>query len=253
MAAGRFDRAPTLLVSAVLHVAAGLAIWYFWPKTPPQPFEFGNGVAINVITEASGQSEATPTPAVEQATTPTPAPEEAPPTPAPPTPEPAAPAPPPKSFITPSKPQPAVRNTAAPGCRADDFLCSASAALKPGGKPKAPPGPEKAGGDTHKRVGTYDSLTGGEQADFAGPLGQVWEKNCLVLGGARADVYIEVVIGPNGYFTEQPKARAGTPTDQYTQAAVTRAIAALKKVEPYKVPPRFTEFRTSFHFDPKGC
>ena len=253
MMRGTFDRAPSLLVSAVVHGAVGLAIFLFWPKTPPQQFQFGSGVPINVVTESPATRPAEEAEVVQEAATELPVPD---PIPTPPAPNPT-PKPMPKDFIAPTKPS-AAPNRNGPGNAKpaeDDFLNSTASVLNKGGSrpSNAPQGQSQREKDLKRREGTYADLSAGEKVDFSGPLGSVWEGNCLVLGGARYDVYIEVVIGPNGYFKEPPRAKAGTPTDAYTQAAVTRAIAALKKVEPYKVPPRFADFRTSFHFDPKFC
>jgi hypothetical protein len=253
MARGRFELTPSLLASALVHGAVGLAIFLFWPKTPPSPIQFGEGVPINIVSESQAPSQADEGPVVQPAATETPVPE---PVPTPPSPSPA-PVVAPKDFMTPSKPVPAQRPRAPGGQRPAEpsFEEQTQQALSKGGGPRssAPQGHTQKATDTQAHVGTYDSLSAGEKVNFAGQVGTVWEKNCLVLGGAKYDVFIEVVIGPNGYFTEQPKARAGTPSDFYTQAAVTRAIAALKKIEPFQVPSRFSEFRTTFHFDPKSC
>jgi hypothetical protein len=267
MARGLFERTPSLLASAVIHGAVGLAIFLFWPKTPPPQFEFGQGVPINIVAAASAPRAAEQADVVQQAATEVPVPTLE---PMPPTPTPApVPVPVPKSFITPTKPASA-SSRVAPGRTKpaeDNFLDNAAAALSKGGgaHSNAQQGHNQRETDRQPRQGTASDLSQGELTDLAGPLFKVWGANCFALGGNLADVTISVTIGANGHFKSAPHLlrKDGSPApeddqgnclncDALTSAASARAKAALRKVEPYHVPPRFPDGVTmSFHFDPR--
>lgn len=257
---GRFELTPSLVASAVLHGTIAVLLLMYWPHEPvppAPPLTFGDPVPVNIVAGPGSLRPVEEDVVKQEATVADPVPDVKPTPPAP------TPAPLPPSFVVPSKPTKApVKPLPTPGKAQpveDDFERQTQSALnshaKPGGSPSTsgPRGPTThAATDIRPHPGTGADLTQSETADLATPLFKVWAANCYALGANRVDVTITVIIKANGYFDGNPTAVPGTNmSDAFTRAAVTRAIAALKQVEPFKVPSRFSAVTMSFHFDPR--
>lgn len=244
---------PALAVSAVVHVAALLAV-IFLGGLFKKPLELGGGVPVTLVAEGPPiLRDAPEAPEESLAQTETPAP-------LPPEPEPAPPAPaptptPPTPTPTPAKkPPPAPAPSKKPPSRELDLdrLLSdvqASSSRRPPKPPGGRQGPAKP--DTTVKAGTskgdISQASRGYLNNLGADLGRRWNPNCDVEGGNRVNLTLTIMLNSNGRLIGPPQITAGAKDDPLTKAAMTRAIFAARAAEPFKdFPPELAGEKLNF-------
>jgi outer membrane biosynthesis protein TonB len=260
----RNSRLPSLLVSAVLHLALFLAAYVTWPMWS-KPIQFSEAVPVTIVSRGPSadvrpaeqaeraQTAAAPEPVPEAAPVPpAPAPAPEPKPAAPPKPQPAPkPEPTPKPAPSPPKPKPDTLNLNAlaaskikPTKGARDSSALDLSALAAGGpKSRAAKGPARPETDLLARlaVGRAASLSGDALSALQSKLNRLWNPNCEVEGGANVQVRVEMKIGPTGFLLGEPSlvSQAGSGVSPgVIEASAQRALSAVKQGEPYTEIPR---------------
>jgi hypothetical protein len=249
----RDTHGPSLLASALLHVAVLAAALIYWPKTS-KPLTIGNVVPVGIVAE--GPQDLRPalfSPEPVPAATPDPSPD-APIPPAAPdrasVPSPAPLAATPSAKTAAQKPK---ASAAAPGLDLDALAhaLTGGGGASGGQKSSAAMGPARAETAVQARptIGAGAGLTASAMADLASPLERLWNPNCEVEGGANVDLVVAATLAASGYLVGAPEVTQGLTADPITQAAAARAVSAFRRAEPFHVPPDFRQQRISFRFN----
>lgn len=255
MSRGRFEIAPSVVASAILHGTAAVLIVLFWPKTPPPPpVTLGMTVPVNIVPNGpvADIRPAEQAPEEVAALTPEPIPE-APITPVSPNP---APEPAQSSSSatskTPSPPKPAPGKGKPQRDLLDD-LAATLPSTKSGGAPHsgAQQGPQRTETSPTPRppVGPARQLSATEMADLATPIQRAWNVDtlCRVEGASGVTVVVQATISPTGYLIDRPKiVEGGEPG--FGKVAADSALQAFRKAEPYTVPKGFQQQTIKFRF-----
>lgn len=235
---------PALAVSAVVHVAALLAV-IFLGGLFKKPLDLNGGVPVTLVAEGPPILRDAPEADEEQVAQteePSPLPPEPEPTPPEPTPRPAPAKPtPPKPTPTPRPtptPTPAKKPTPRQDLDLDRLLSDVQSSrpnkpAKPGGGRQGPAKP-----DTTLKAGTspgqISQASRGYANNLGADLGRRWNPNCDVEGGDRVNITVQLMISSNGRLLGDPKIIRGAKDDPITKAAMTRAIMAARASEPFK-------------------
>lgn len=257
----RAQMAPSLAASALLHGGVLVAALVSWPWLS-KPIQMGASVPVTIVAEApvTNVRPAEQAPVEQTAQTEDPVPDAPVETVAPPQPEPtpappkAAPPPPPKPAPqpTPKKPPPPQKKQ-----QEESFdLDALAASIKPkgGGKPKssAPKGANRpeTSVDARPAAGAATGLAANALASIGADLERRWNPNCAVEGGADVNLTVQVVLTAQGRVVGRPQVIRGMKADAVTQAAATRAIAAIRQAEPFEsVPPEFAGEKLNLNFN----
>jgi len=275
MARERTGITPALAVSAVVHVAALLAV-IFLGGLFKKPLELGGGVPVTLVAEGPPilrDAPETDEEQIAQTEAPSPLPPEpepAPPTPTPPAPQPtpAKPTPPkptPKPTPTPTPTKPAPKPTPTtpakkPTPRQDldlDRLLSDVQSSR-SGRPAKPSGgrqgPAKAASTLKAGTskGDISQATKGYLLTLGTDLGRRWNPNCEVEGGGAVDIRVSFRVSTNGRLLAPPESSAENASDPVVRAASDRAKRAVRQTEPFDtLPPELYGEKITVRFNAK--
>lgn len=101
--------------------------------------------------------------------------------------------------------------------------------------------------------GSGRGVSAAAMADLAAPLERLWNPNCEVEGGANVDLVVSAVIASSGYLVGDPKVLKGVTADPITQAAATRAISAMRRAQPFRVPSDFGQQAVTFRLNARNA
>ena len=246
-------RAPSLVVSALVHAAIIAAAVIVWPMFN-KPMSLGKVVPVTLVTSGPPAEEAAavqaPKPAPAQTPQPVPEakPEPAPIKPAPPAPPTASSTPKPeaKTRPTPAKTAPALKSaptaSAQKASRQDldlDALMTSIDAQrsKPAGAPssgKAGPMTPRAEKTASEGHGQDTHMSGDERQGLADKLSRLWNPNCSVEAAAGINIKVHFRLSAQGFVVGQPELAAGqNSSDPIFTASAARALSAVGRGQPY--------------------
>ena len=222
-----YERVPAFAASIALHagiIAAAILLGAILSKPVIGP-QVVPVALINTADLNPAPSVETPTP-TEAETPPTPPTPEVAPAPTPPTPTPAPkPIAAAKSTPTPTpKPTPVAKPTmktvkAEPDD--DKIFNNLSQSLAKGAAPA------KAKPPSHTTPGTGDARSAAARTDLARQLGDLWNPNCGVLGGADVNIVVKFELLAGGRMRGTPTSTASDASDPLVKAASDRAVRAV--------------------------
>jgi len=256
MSRARTQKAPSLVVSALIHAAIIAATIIAWPWLS-KPMSLGKVVPVTLVTSEppAEQAAAVQAPSPAPAATPQPEPE-APPEPAPIRPAPpapptasAAPKPAEKTKPTPAKQTPSIKPAPAAQSRAanrqdldlDALMASIDTqrsrpAAKAASGQAGPlrPRTEKTASEGH---GEDTHMSGDERQGLADKLSRLWNPNCQVEAAAGVNVKVRFRLTAQGWLVGQPELASGgsvgSISDPVVAAAAARALSAVGRGQPY--------------------
>ena len=256
MSRARTQRAPSLILSALVHaglIAAALIVWPMLSK----PLPLGKVVPVTLMTseppaeQAAAVQSTTPAPAQTPQPEPTAPPEPAPIKPAPPAPPTASSAPKPaeKTKPTPSKQSPSIK--AAPPASAQaankkdldlDALMASIDSQRQTPAAKAASGQAGANRPRTEKLastghGEDTHMSGDERQGLADKLSRLWNPNCQVEAAAGVNVKVHFRLSPQGFLAGPPELAGGgqvsSISDPIQAAAAARALSAVGRGQPF--------------------
>ncbi|MDP1631387.1 MAG: energy transducer TonB [Caulobacter sp.] len=240
---------PALAASLALHVGLFAAVFLagvFFKK----PLLMGGAIPVTIVSQgppAARMAELSNVEEISQGEEVVPEPE----------PEPVAPPEPiPEPSKTPPKPDPTPKPKPKPTQRANldlDRLLTDVESSRPRPSRAAGGGGGQAQRDRTVAVGTSAGPSAGAKGyllTLGSDLGQRWNPNCQVEGGADVNIRVSFIVSSNGRLLSTPVSSGDDASSSIVKSASDRAVRAVRMTEPFpNFPPELYGEKITVNFN----